>query len=120
MATKTKPWKFDPRGAKCAACKQHMLVEDGCTIRLLVLKDGTRVEPANTKAAGIPARGAVTTAELEQFTIREVRRGGTFLSPRRLSRLVLPDQRSRRAGVRRFDETRARDPHDAAEGRLVK
>jgi hypothetical protein len=45
MGTKTKPSKFDPRGAKCAACKQHMLVADGCTICVLVLKDGTRVEP---------------------------------------------------------------------------
>ena len=43
MATKTKPWKFDPRGAKCDACKQHMLMADGCTICLLLLKDGTRV-----------------------------------------------------------------------------
>ena len=45
MATMTKPSKFDSRGAKCAACKQHMLVAEGCTICLLVLKDGTRVEP---------------------------------------------------------------------------
>jgi hypothetical protein len=45
MATKSKPGKFDPRGAKCAACKQHMLVADGCTICLLVLKDGRRVKP---------------------------------------------------------------------------
>ena len=45
MPKDPKPWKFGPRGAKCAACRQYMLVADGCTICLLLLKDGTRVEP---------------------------------------------------------------------------
>jgi hypothetical protein len=45
LATKPKPWKFDPRGAKCAACKQHILVADGFAICLPLLKDSTRVEP---------------------------------------------------------------------------
>jgi len=57
MTNKTKPWKFDPRGAKCAACKQQMLAAYGCLICLLRRKDGARVSRANTKAGGIPAAG---------------------------------------------------------------
>ena len=53
----TKPLKIDPRGAKCAACKQHMLVADGCTICLLELKDGTRVEPRKYEGGWDPGTG---------------------------------------------------------------
>ena len=77
MATEAKPWKFDPRGAKCDACKQHMLMADGCTICLLLLKDGTRV-------AQIPKRLGFRHRPLPRL-----RDQGGPLSPSRLRRGAL-------------------------------
>src|SRR6516225_8682419 len=57
MVGKTKPCTLDPRGAKCAVCKQHMQVADGCMICLLLLKDGTRVEPRKYEGGWDPGTG---------------------------------------------------------------
>ena len=49
--------EIDPRGAKCAACNQYMLVADGCKVCPLLLPDGTRVEPRRYEGGWDPGTG---------------------------------------------------------------